>query len=677
MKYCLFVVSSLLAFESSHSWQTQVPTTRARAHQCRRRPLTQLEAGLDPELLPALTASTALFVGAAGALFYNRVIAKERKEIGAAESTKGLILDTEAVKMEENATELEAEISKVIKEEKSKETKVEKAETKPPSTEVTSTATGVADRAGTGKPVSTVVADKRSIKMEAADGGTATSLNETPSKSKEEKPAVAVEASSTATDLKSPTEATSPLPPKANGKGVSTVGEPKISPTAEERALESLSRDKNSEPSFISFLETSQVINKETDDEKEDTTIPPSFNKTVASVKPKPKKPEIKVAMNPSSTSANAAYKAESLKKAATAQKEENSSSTASSAKKETVRNAWLPSKRGVNDSSKSTAIPVKETAATVSAPSVQGKSATNHQTKDTVKTSDATPEAKDTTAATKSPSSKETVVSSVSATTSKAATTVATPPASSIKNEDNSSKPKIRLNIKETPKENGSSQSTKDTVKSLSTPSDINRGSPSKPPIPETKTTVTTAPLPAAATTADTENEPDISLKSILAPESQDFDEDIAFDSLQQYIQNKARDMTLKRMGKKAGFDVLQPTAKEKSRKVEPKKIKRETVDDKLPVFMAPKVDDPYAKTNVKDTADGDHAVDDDDQVTTKVSSDSGSSEEQIAKSLKKSRNRSLTKKAQKSVLLVAVVTGVVFVGKRLASVVLGRGML
>jgi hypothetical protein len=62
---------------------------------------------------------------------------------------------------------------------------------------------------------------------------------------------------------------------------------------------------------------------------------------------------------------------------------------------------------------------------------------------------------------------------------------------------------------------------------------------------------------------------------------------------------------------------------------------------------------------------------------VTTKVSSDSGSSEEQIAKSLKKSRNRSLTKKAQKSVLLVAVVTGVVFVGKRLASVVLGRGML
>jgi hypothetical protein len=129
--------------------------------------------------------------------------------------------------------------------------------------------------------------------------------------------------------------------------------------------------------------------------------------------------------------------------------------------------------------------------------------------------------------------------------------------------------------------------------------------------------------------------------------------------------------------MGKKAGFDVLQPTAKEKSRKVEPKKIKRETVDDKLPVFMAPKVDDPYAKTNVKDTADGDHAVDDDDQVTTKVSSDSGSSEEQIAKSLKKSRNRSLTKKAQKSVLWVAVVTGVVFVGKRLASVVLGRGML
>ena len=100
--------------------------------------------------------------------------------------------------------------------------------------------------------------------METADGGTTPSLNDTSSKSKEEKPAAAVEASSTATDLKSPTEMTSTLPPKANGKGVSTVGEPKISPTAEERALESLSRDKNAEPSFISLLETSQKTNKET-----------------------------------------------------------------------------------------------------------------------------------------------------------------------------------------------------------------------------------------------------------------------------------------------------------------------------------------------------------------------------------------------------------------------------
>ena len=48
--------------------------------------------------------------------------------------------------MEENAIELEAEISKVIEEEMAEETKVEKVETKPPLTEVTS-ARNHADRA--------------------------------------------------------------------------------------------------------------------------------------------------------------------------------------------------------------------------------------------------------------------------------------------------------------------------------------------------------------------------------------------------------------------------------------------------------------------------------------------------------------------------------------------------
>ena len=254
-----------------------------------------------------------------------------------------------------------------------------------------------------------------------------------------------------------------------------------------------------------------------------------------------------------------------------------------------------------------------------------------------------------------------------------------ATPFASTIKNDATSSTPKIRLNIKETPKENGSSQSTKDTVKSISKPANINNGTPPKPPNPETKSTVTKVAEPVAKDTA-TRKEPDISLKSILAPpETEEYDEDTAFDSLQQYIQNKARDMTLKRMGEKAGFDVLQPIVKEKSRVVmEPDKIKRESIDDKLPVFMAPKVDDPYAEINVKhdDTA-GDMNADKDNQVTTNGSSDSSSSDEQVAKSLKKSQSRSLTKKAQKSVILVAVATCAVFVGKRLASVVLGRGML
>ena len=119
MRYCLSVLLALFAFESSHSWQTQVPTTRGRAQTHWRHDAspTQLEAGLDPELVPALTASTALFVGAAGALFYNRVIAKEQTKIGAAEST-ALILDTEAVKIQDKVA-LEAEISQVIKEEMS------------------------------------------------------------------------------------------------------------------------------------------------------------------------------------------------------------------------------------------------------------------------------------------------------------------------------------------------------------------------------------------------------------------------------------------------------------------------------------------------------------------------------------------------------------------------------
>jgi hypothetical protein len=311
-----------------------------------------------------------------------------------------------------------------------------------------------------------------------------------------------------------------------------------------------------------------------------------------------------------------------------TAQKEDMTVAESAS-KKKTVRNSWLPSTRGMKDPDKSDStpsIPAKDTVASVKTPSV------NNDSKQTKETDEA----------------------------------CARVPVSPDTSDGPAPKPKIRLNIKETPKENDTSPPTKDAVNSVSKPAGVHNGS--KSPVTANKTPKKQASEPTA--TIDTADEADISLKSILAPEKKGFDENTAFDSLQQYIQNKARDMTLKRMGEKPGFDAFQPTVKKESIAVKPKKVKRETLDDKLPIFMAPKVDDPYAETKVSVQGD-------EEEEATEISNQPAS-DEQVAKSLKKSRrSRSITNKAQKSVVLVAVATGAVFVGKRLVSVFLGRGML
>lgn len=699
MRYCLFVLLVLLALELSHSWQTQVPR---RPHWRSSSPTTttQLHA-LDPELVPALTASTALFVGAAGALFYNRMIKEERKEI----DTVKALAESEAVILDDA---IETEISQPLQKEKAVEKVIMKqdvAEKMESKTALSGEAPKETNTDDAGK--SSVVASEASnvSMMDQTNAGVPVVVKDSPPKViKDEKPPLDVK-SSAATDSKLSTDGAN-APSTINEKDVSTVGAPKITPTAEERAIKSQSRDESTEPSFISMLESSQKQKEESAEEGDDSVVPGAStnNKTVvASVTSKEEKPQIKVNMKSSSPPSvdaviNTTKVAEEVSNGKTPQTDSSldatttqteSSTTTSPIKKENI-NAWLPAPRGQKSvkSDELPATPVKEPVKSIATPSVPKQDAT--KTKDTVKASVATP-VKDTpptvtskvSRATSAP--KDPVVSSQqSSDGGTAAKTVSKPPASNngVASKSPATAPppaqaaKIRLNIKESkaPEDNGSSQSlpksTKDAIKSVSKP-DLKNGAAPKSPVTDKKpATVKKVAKPAATddTTKDTADEPNISLKTILAPEKEEMDEDSAFDSLQQYIQEQARDMTLKRMGKNPGFDtILKPNGKKKSRAVESDDVS-ETVTDKLPVFMAPKVDAPFAEQTKAAKVE----IDAEEQVP-HVSSD----EEQVAKSLKKSPGFSLTKKARKSVVLVAVATSAVFVGKRLATLLIGRGML
>ena len=154
---------------------------------------------------------------------------------------------------------------------------------------------------------------------------------------------------------------------------------------------------------------------------------------------------------------------------------------------------------------------------------------------------------------------------------------------------------------------------------------------------------------------------------------EKGEFDDETATDSLRQYIQDKARDMTRKRMDDKHG---IKSTKTKTGQTVQPLRVKDETTVtkmqrtkkvenvDNLPVFYAPVVDDPFETTKPASTA----STDSDEQVAPT------DADKQVAKSLKK---KSGSKKAQKSVLLVAVAAGVVVIGKCLVSIAIGRGMI
>ena len=155
--------------------------------------------------------------------------------------------------------------------------------------------------------------------------------------------------------------------------------------------------------------------------------------------------------------------------------------------------------------------------------------------------------------------------------------------------------------------------------------------------------------------------------------------DDNIALASLQQHIQEQARDMTRKKMDEKTGILSSKATVTEETSKsaVPSEKSDIDSSNADLPVFYAPVVDDP-CETETEKVASlslvSSTGTDSDEDVTEGASTDS---DEQVAKTLKKTASPSLTKKARQSVLLVALATGAVVVGKRLASMVIGRGML
>ena len=189
--------------------------------------------------MPALTASAALFVGAAGVLLYNRLAVEDRKQDHVKEALPDNKKQPPSKQHEATAVELEAEIVQVDEKER-------------------------------------------------ADKGVATAVLESPVKTNGE-------ASSAAGDK-------TDTPPFRNGSellskqdDVSTVGAPKIAPTAEERAVESPNRDESAEPSFISLLEqkTTKATENKPPAEEADAETEPSFvsylqssNKMVTDVKP-------------------------------------------------------------------------------------------------------------------------------------------------------------------------------------------------------------------------------------------------------------------------------------------------------------------------------------------------------------------------------------------------------
>lgn len=142
--------------------------------------------------------------------------------------------------------------------------------------------------------------------------------------------------------------------------------------------------------------------------------------------------------------------------------------------------------------------------------------------------------------------------------------------------------------------------------------------------------------------------------LSNQVAPGKEE-DFETAMDSLHKHIQNQARDMTRNKIYEKNG--VLN--------------------DSDMPGFIAPE----QVETKVA-TAETVRSMSSDSvqrQVATSSVSTAAdpSSVEQVAKSLKKKSNPSLAKKVRKSTVLVVLATGAVVVGKRLAVVVIGRGLL
>jgi len=714
----MFTLLLFLALKSSHSWQSQKVPRQALPHHSRTS--TKLDFSIGDVDLTALTTSATLFVGAAGTLLYSRMAMEKRKQ-QVAEIRHSLEKDSVVVEAqvelenelsqdlkeqeEEDQAEvdLDNEISQVLKEEAADVT-VEESSVVP--TEASNAA--VMEKSAMDKPAMAVV-----------------------------DPTVKTDSDETFTVSAGMVEMDTDAPSKDD---VSTVGAPKIVPTAEERAVETLSRDKSAEPSFTSYLESSQKAAGAVKDEPIVQEAIKTKPETVANAMPKQEEPvkTTVVAKEPSDALNVASPAEEQTKEASNGQplqvksapvkepEEESVSTQASTSKdvpevKEPPKSVTVPATPVVKETPKmnqaeKSAEPIKSVSVPAS-PKVVPKVEEPIKSVSVPAPPKVVPEVKEPIKTVSMPASPEVCpeepVKSVSVPDSPKVVPEVKEP---VKSFATPASPKVVPKVKEPIKSFSTPapptvvpkvqevvprttiqqvskpprpQTTKDILRGISTPSSNSLPTtdkrPARPVVARTRTAATEKKniISNVASKASFKNSLSLLTKTSAKYKN---DEDKAFDSLQQYIQDKARDMTLKRMGGKVDWlsdnkepksvQVFRPIVKEETKVLEPDASTKSDEDltdvsndssAELPVFFAPVVDDPYKKSKIAPVS---IASEEPDEVVT-----SPETEAVVAKSLKK--RPSLKKKARKSVVLMALATSAVVVGKRLATVVIERGML
>lgn len=735
MRYCNLIILSLLALDLSHAFQqSSIGLARQRrqhwAPSSTKLDFTTSIGDVDPALIPALTASASLFIGAAGTLLYNRLATEKKQEplppSPTVDDVKQLQANVEAVipsleeqvKAEEELMEFQAEIQQVLMEADAAIETAQVEENVPTAlleslqktnNGKTASSTDAAEPTD-GKKVSVplsndnVAVDSNGESVATAKEPSFISILE--SSNDDEETAYVEETQSaepsfstslqssakTVVDTESIDEKKEANLPPPN---VSAASVPDV-PSTEAKNLQS--SQKVTTPSFIAppQLSSTTISDLKPNEEENDVVSPamkqapgvlaglkssqqattPSFisstqssSKTTSDGKPteKPVEKDMPVTKQPiiagQATDTTLASNGQPLQTTAAskpvasttknvketnpqvlndvARKVPQEAATSFRIKPRTVKDmpvekmpvAAQPTARV----SSTAGIKTKETSSGTTIPATSAKVPVS----ETVSSASSMPAAStvNTAVRTTQPVAKKEVVSA----------TATTPQASS---------PPIRP------------QSTKDIMKSISSTPTMTRSNGNNSSVAtKPRATINTQQIPRQPVKASVAEYDDIgddydddSLKTSLSmlsrkepPPGLEEDYETAMNSLHQHIQDQARDMTRKRMDEKVGF----------------------MTDGDVPAFIAPTETGTKVATRTVSTSpttiSSDAPTTGQDTVT---STSSSSSDEQVAKMLKKS-NSSRLKRARKSVVLVALTTGVVVVGKRLAALLIGRGML